>query len=235
MSDDDRAELEIDEQQRLADRGRAESSLTVGSYSGRTLAESHPLTAPLQEVPSRVAYNREQRAMPNLWQLGGDILALDALAEETGGEFSPEEEAAWVAMGESLYADEAAKADQHAAWIRKLESEASAQRAEAEQYLKRATTRENRVKRVKSLWRAHLEATGRKKIESATGRVIAIQANGGRKPVFIDDGVKATEMPEEFQRVTVDFDREAIYKALADGKEVPHSQLGEAGTHLRIR
>jgi hypothetical protein len=173
--------------------------------------------------------------MKPLFELTTDILALDALENELGGELTPEIQTAWESMARELYEDEAAKADVHIHWIRRLESEAAAARAEAEQYTRHAITRENRVKRIKELWKQHLEATARTKVTTATNRVIAIQQNGGVQKLTIAPGIKADDVPAEFRRVIVEFNNEAIREALEGPDALVWAKLEPRGTSLRIR
>lgn len=187
--------------------------------------------------------------MPKLFEIAQDMRALDELIDESGGELSPEVEAAWESMASGLYEQEAAKAEYSINWIRKLESEAAAARAEAEQYLKHATTRENRVKRIKAMWLMHLESTGRGKIETATQRVLARQANGGVTPVILAENLDPSTIPDDLVIVRRVPDLEAIRKRLEAIKATPVAPgepgqivaipgvavLGERGFHLRIR
>ena len=79
-----------------------------------------------------------------------------------------------------------------------------------------------------------MELTHRAKLETATGRVLAIQKNGGKQPLVVD-WLPLEELPERFQKVTITEDREKIAEALAAGEELTFARLEPRGTHLRIK
>jgi hypothetical protein len=174
--------------------------------------------------------------MSALFHLTDDIRALDALIEELGGELgSPEVAAAWEAMVRELQQDEGVKLDSYVNWIRSLEMEASAAKAEAEQYAMKARVRENRISWLKANLKAHLEATGRAKVLTATKRTLAIQANGGNVPVIKADSIDPAAVPDDLVIIRREIDWEAVRKLLLEGATLPFASLGERGSHLRIR
>jgi len=171
-----------------------------------------------------------------LFDIGADLLALNDLFEEVGGELgSPETEAAFDAWAKTLVADEGKKLDGYCGLIRTLEGEAAVAKAEAEQYAMKARTRENRVKWLKDRMKQHLELTGRTKVQTATGRTVTIQANGGKLPLLITEGTDPTKIPTEFQRVKIEIDNEKVREHLEAGGPLEFAAIGPRGSHLRIR
>lgn len=63
----------------------------------------------------------------------------------------------------------------------------------------------------------------------------AIQKNGGKAPLVINDGVMAFSVPERFQLIDFEFDKAEIRKALEDGEELDFARLGERGESLRLK
>jgi hypothetical protein len=170
-----------------------------------------------------------------LYSIGSDLIALNDLLDSTGGEITPDAEAELTAWMDSLAQEESAKLDSYVNLIRQNEMEASACQAEAEEWAKRAQVRDNRVKWLKARLKLHLEATGRTKVQTETGRVVAIQANGGVTPLILVEGIEPRQLPPEFVHVTVAADPVKIRAALNAGLELAFAHYGERGSHLRIR
>jgi len=154
---------------------------------------------------------------------------------ECDDELSREASEAFDEWFGELSKNEAAKLDGYVGLIKTLEMEAAAAKAEAEQYTMKARSRENRAKWLKERVKGYLEATGRTKVETATKRTIAIQANGGAVPVMLMDSIDPASIPDEFAVVRRTPNTEAIREYLAAGGQLPFASLGVRGTHLRIR
>jgi len=173
--------------------------------------------------------------MRNLFDIGEDLRALDDLLNEVEGDISdPIVEAAITKWFEELAVEESRKLDGWCNWIKSLEAEALTARREAEEYVRRAVARENRVERLKGRMAQYLQASGRDKIRTATGRIVRVQANGGKLPLDISDLWDAEDLPAQFQRHKVEVDTEAIRKALDAGEQLPFAQYRQRGSHLRI-
>ncbi len=172
--------------------------------------------------------------MRRLFDIGEDLLAIDGLIDDLDGDISdPAVDAAlgmWLNESET---EEGVKLDGYAGYIRQLEHEADVAKAEAEEYRRRAQTRENRVAWLKARLIQHLQRTGRTKVATATGRTVAVQSNGGRRPVTFIELFDADSIPIEFTKRVVD--DEAIRAALEAGQELNFAHLGERGVHLRIK
>lgn len=63
----------------------------------------------------------------------------------------------------------------------------------------------------------------------------AIQKNGGKAPLIINDDVFPFNIPEQYQQVDFDFDRAEIRAALERGEELEFAHLGERGESLRLK
>ena len=173
-----------------------------------------------------------------LLDIGDDLRALDALIEESGGELStPEVEAAFVALFEQLVLEEGTKLDGCVNYLRRLESEVSLARAEAEQYQTHARIRENRIARFKAFLMEYLNRSGRTKVTTATGRTVAVQANGGKPPVRLVEAIDPASVPDHLVQVKRVLDMEAIRRGLeeADPEAKKIAMLDARGFHLRVR
>jgi hypothetical protein len=168
--------------------------------------------------------------MPTLLEISGDLLALSDLLEESGGEVTPETEAAIDAWFADLGEQRDAKIDNYAALVRELTLRAAARKEEQERLALCVRVDENTVKRLKERLKLFMELQGLRKLETARYRV-SVQANGGRPPLEIPD---ATAVPVEYQRVVISADVDAIHAALKQGVEVPGVRQLARGSHLRI-
>lgn len=174
--------------------------------------------------------------MKTLFEIGDELRALYELLDESGGEIAtPEEEAVIVAWFRDLERDEDRKITNYYGLVRQLETESAAAKEESERFAKKAKARENASKRLKELLKVHMEMTGRKRIETTSGRVVAIQNNGGLAPLILADNLDASTLPAEFLRVRIDPDADAIRQALEQGQALEFAALGKLGTHIRFR
>lgn len=51
----------------------------------------------------------------------------------------------------------------------------------------------------------------------------------------LKDGLSTTELPEQFQKVSIDPNTTAIREALERGEKLDFAQLGERGISIRIK
>lgn len=173
--------------------------------------------------------------MPKLFDIPADLQALGDLLDELGGEVTDVQVNAVI---EQWYAEcqtnESDKLEAMIGLICTRESQAAVAKAQKEQFAAKQQARENDVKRLKDRLKLYLEVTGRRRIDLPTGRVLAIQANGG-KPSLLVDPVDHREVDPRFLRVTTSIDNESVRQAIEHGDPVPFARLGERGTQLRIK
>lgn len=170
-----------------------------------------------------------------LYELREEHAAIRAVIDEAGAELEHELAAQLDRAVADLESDEADKMESFYRLIRHLEMEASAARAEAEQYAMMAKTRENAVKRIKDRIKDHLESTGRKSIETTSGKKFAIQANGGKQSLKLADTIDLDAVPAELVRVVRTLDTDAVRDAIGAGQAFDWATLEPRGTHLRIK
>ncbi len=165
--------------------------------------------------------------MKTLFEIETDLMLLDELLLETEGEITPDVEVELA----KVEADLKGKADSYAAIIRKHEADAVVCQAEIDRLNKRKSVRENTVKRLKDTFKTFMDRRGLPKVETQKN-TFAIQKNGGALPLK-GDGVDG--LPEDCVIIRRDPDRKAIAEKLAAGASLDGWELGERGTHLRLR
>lgn len=173
--------------------------------------------------------------MKTLFQITDELVKLNELLDETGGEIPANALDQLNAYMDGLAQDEANKLNGYVGLIKQIEMEETAAKAEAEQWQTKARVRGNRIDWLMARLKQHLEATGRKEIKTTSGYKIVIQKNGGSLPLILDAGVSPETVPAEFTKTVVSIDNGKIKDALNEGKEVPFAKFGERVTHLRIR
>lgn len=177
--------------------------------------------------------------MPSLFQLSQDCLALDQLAEETGGELTPEVEAAFSAMADSLHHDTTHKMASLTDWIADLDMQAKAADDRADYFRRQSEIRRNRIVRIKKMILDYLTETGTSRVESANGIPVRLCANGGKLPVIWSEVIDPATVPDDLCRIRREIDKDKVYERLVgnsfDGQAaLPFASLGKRGTHVRI-
>lgn len=168
----------------------------------------------------------------SLYTLSETFAALEAELLETGGEWTPEIEAAFAALGEL----ETDKVDAYAVVVRGLERHRDACKTERDALQQKATAAEHAARRLKERMHEYLTVRGVRELKGTVWRA-AIQAHGGKQPLEVL--VPAEELPPDFQRVTVSADTDklrAAAEAVADpGGEVTLTHEGTALARLLPR
>ncbi len=170
-----------------------------------------------------------------LFDLLTEHAALLDLLTERDGELGDDETAALVdSWFADIAAEEGRKLDSIVGVIRTLEAEAAAANAEMSRWMHREIVRKNAIKRIKDRVKTYLEMTGRRKVDTAEGRPIRIQANGGKFPLTIVEGTNPNNVFPEFQEVKVGFNTDVIREWLESGSTLDFARLEPRGTHVRI-
>ena len=121
------------------------------------------------------------------------------------------------------------KAEGWCKYIKNTEAEAKALKEEGKRLMDRAKALENHANRMKDTLFQSMKQVG--KTEAGGLLKAKIQKNGGLLPVIVDD----VEIPEEFQKVTIEANKEKIRDALEQGKELSFARYGERGESIRIK
>lgn len=126
------------------------------------------------------------------------------------------------------------KLDSYAALIAELEARAEFRKAEAKRLAERAAVNANLAKRLKERLLWYLHSQGLKKVETHRYN-ISTAAVGGKLPLIVDEEYSPTQLPERFQKVSVEADTKAIREALEAGEELPYARFGIRQQVVRIK
>jgi hypothetical protein len=185
-----------------------------------------------------------------LFAITDDLLALEALLVETGGDVTDERDA---------------KLDAYCAVIREIEARSAARHAEAARIVALAEQDEREAKRLRERLHQFMVRTGTQRIDTERAS-IRVQQNGGQAPLVVFD---QASVPEQYYGVSADvkvpagpypdlveklealageiheaglrsyvvreLDKGEIRAALADGMSVPGVMLGERSTRLVLK
>lgn len=171
--------------------------------------------------------------MTTIFDLGNIGRALIDALEEAEGELCPELERFFDELADA----KEDKLESYCFVLAELEARAEAQKQKAKEILERAKANENQVARLKARLKTAFEVYGWSK-EKAGAFTVALQANGGLLPIkwrFDDEPTLLAWVPERFIIKVPKVDREGVRKALADGEELDFAELGDRGSHIRVR
>lgn len=170
-----------------------------------------------------------------LHDISEDLLALEAMLEDLGGDVTDDDVAAFLDdWFERATADRDKKIDNYAALILELETRAEVRRAEAKRLADKAKRDEDRARYLKERLQVFYETHGLSKLETPRFTV-SLARNGGRLPLLLD--LDPEQLPASYrsERVTYTPDQEAIRAALDAGEVLAFARYGDRGQSLRIR
>lgn len=166
-----------------------------------------------------------------LFNISDDLEKLNELLDETGDDTQQQE---LISQWFSLLGEERdRKLDAYAALIAEMQARAEVRKAEAKRMMELAATDENRAKLLKDRLKLFFEKHELKTLETARYK-LSIAKNSTR-PLIVNPNVAIAQLPEEYKKVSVELDTAAVREALKQGVDLDFAQLGEAGTHIRIR
>lgn len=175
--------------------------------------------------------------MPTLYELSQDLLALEALLTETGGEITDDDAgAALERWFDELGEQRDAKIDGYCQLILEITARHNARKAEIARLGELIAGDAKAIDRLKARLKGFFEAQGIKKLETARFR-LSVQGNGGALPLIVPEAweKEPASAPEAFQRRVIQLDKEAIREAIRNDDETHGASLGERANHLRIR
>lgn len=95
-----------------------------------------------------------------------------------------------------------------------------------------ATAADHRCERDRLKW--FFETHNLRTVETSRYK-LQLQRNGGKAPLVLDESVLVIQLPERFQKVSIDIDTAAIREVLEAGESLPFAHLAERGTTMRIK
>ena len=163
----------------------------------------------------------------NIYELTNELRSFNEMTEE----MTPEEltDQVYKDTFEGLQGAYDDKAEGWCKYIKNIDAEAKAVKEEAQRLMARAKALENHRDRMKETLLQSMKMIG--KTEAGGLLKAKIQKNGGLLPVIVDD----VEIPEEFQKVTIEANKEKIRDALEQGKELSFARYGERGESIKIK
>lgn len=162
-----------------------------------------------------------------LYEIDQNIVHILSQVDDETGEIP---DAALSAL-ESLEMGRKAKVAAIIAVIRNAESAADAINAEISRLQRMAAAPTNTVTRLKEYLLRSMQALGETKIDCGPIGKPRIQKNSQPSVKYAGD---VSDLPERFQRVTVDVNKSAIADAFKAGDELPKGVTVETGVHLRL-
>jgi hypothetical protein len=172
--------------------------------------------------------------MPTIYEISEDMAALDALLAETGGEITPEAEAAFNAFEAELAANLTGKVDAYCALLAEIDARAAARKAEAKRLADRAKTDERTADALRERLRFVWETRKLGKVE--TDRfTVSLAKNGGKQPLDVRCGVEDLPSWAVKRETVVTVDRDAIRSRLDAGESLDFASLMERGTRINIK
>jgi hypothetical protein len=172
--------------------------------------------------------------MPTIYQIADDMAALDALLAETGGEITPEAEAAFNAFEAELTNNLNGKTDAYCALIAEIDARAAARKAEAKRLADRAKADERTADALRERLRFVWEQRKLGKVETERFTV-SLAKNGGKAPLDIRCGVEELPAWAVRRETVVSVDKDAIRSRLDAGEPLDFASLMERGTRINIK
>ena len=217
---------------------KAEESTPMTEQPQHLDSSEIPKTYPenLRKVDSWLQKEKLTESTPpktrSIFCISGDIEKLNDLLDENSDDAEQQQLIAqWF---ETLGDERDRKLDGYAALISEMLARAEVRKAEAKRLTELAASDEDRAKLLKNRLKTFFETHNLKSVNTVRYRLL-VATNGGKQPLIIDESVPVTQMPEQFQKVSIDPDTAAIRDALERGEKLGFAQLGERGTSLRIK
>lgn len=162
--------------------------------------------------------------MDSLYDLTNDYLTLMEYADST----DPDDEQVFLDTLDGLMGAVEAKADSYAAVISHMEAHEDLLQKEIDRLTAKKTAITNNKKRMKDSLQAAMIAMDQKTIKTDL-HTFRVQKNGGKQQLDIFGDV-----PDKFQKVVYEPDKDLIRKTLENGEELEFAVLKERGEHLVI-
>ncbi len=197
--------------------------------------EQQPVEEPQPMTEQPATYLVEAPPQPktrSLFSISDDLEKLSELLDEAGDDTQQQELIAqWF---EQLGPERDRKLDNYGALIVEMTSRSAARKAEAQRLMELAASDESRAKLLKSKLKLFFELHNLKTLDTARYR-LSLAKNGGKAPLILDESIPVTQLPEQFQRVSIDPNTTTIREALERGEKLDFAQLGERGSSMRIK
>lgn len=176
--------------------------------------------------------------MPSLIQVGQEIEIyqeiLNQLEDAEEAEAEPELIQQAIANITKLQDQQDKIINKIVAAIKEAELLAELRTQEAQNYQRLAKEDKNRSLRLKSFLLQYCNSQRIKKLKVIAGN-ISVGKPGGKPALKIRDGVMATQIPVEYQKITIEIDKAKIREALEKGKLLDFAYIKQPSDILRIK
>lgn len=125
------------------------------------------------------------------------------------------------------------KLDNYAELIQELQARAGARKQRAKEMAELAKADENLANRLKATLKLFFELHNIKRQDTDRHR-ITLAKNGGKAPLVLNE-ILPEDLPEEYQKVTITADTEAIRDALEKGIDLGFAHFGDRQMSIRIK
>lgn len=169
--------------------------------------------------------------MSTLFELSNQIEALSEILAEI-----EDEEVQETILREFLKTSDnlKTKLDGYCSLIQEIETRAEVRKAEAKRLSDRAAIDSNLAKRLKAMLMKYLQENDIKKVETNRYQISRAK-NGGKLPLVINEDIPVTSIDKRFQKVSIDYDREAIRQAIENGEYIDFAYLELRQESVRIK
>lgn len=174
--------------------------------------------------------SRAQTFTRTLFNISEDLEKLNELLDEAGDD-SQQLLNQWF---DQLGTERDRKLDGYAALISEMLARAEVRKTEARRLVELAAVDEKRARLLKERLKWFLETHNLKTIETPRYR-LSLAKNGGKAPLILKDAVVANQLPERFQKISIEPNTATIREALEAGEHLDFATLGDRGTGLRIK
>jgi len=157
----------------------------------------------------------------SLYEISEDLVLVEQALVDTS---DPDGIASLERYLAELAVERERKLDAYCGLIREIEARSQARAAEADRLRELARVDRSAVDRLKEGLLQHFVAE-RFRITRAK--------SGGRQPLELDP-VDSWDLPEQYTKITIEPDKEAIRTALESGEELPWARLAPRSEHIRI-
>lgn len=169
--------------------------------------------------------------MPTLIELSTEIERLETALSEIDEGHEQDELIAQYLQSKS---DLKTKIDHYAALISELESRSEIRKQEAKRLSDRSRVDANLAAKLKSRLLWYLQEHEVNKLETKRYSINRQKA-GGKLPLIINENCSPADLPQRFQEVSVEFNKDSIREALLHGEELDFACLGIRQEIIRIK
>ena len=186
-------------------------------------------TAAVTETPT--TYKVEPQVKRTLFSIGDDLETLNDLLDGAGDDT---EQINLINDWFSTLGEERdRKLDNYASLISEMQGRAAIRKVEAQRLIELSTSDELRAKQMKDRLKIFFEQHDIRKIDTQRYRLSL--CNNSSRPLVVDPNIATTDLPEKYQKVSIEANTTTIREDLKAGVELPFARLGDAGKHIRIK